>query len=71
MNQLYAKECKYEFGSSEIEYLGHIISDKGVSTDPRKIEAMRNWPIPKNVKQLRRFLGLTRYHRKLMKGYGP
>jgi hypothetical protein len=52
-NNLNAKLDKYKFGTTQIEYLGHIISENGVATDPRKIEAMINWSRPITVKELK------------------
>ncbi|XP_019260912.1 PREDICTED: uncharacterized protein LOC109238883 [Nicotiana attenuata] len=48
-NLLFAKMSKCCFGRPQIEYLGHLISGQGVSTDPSKIEAMVDWPYPQNV----------------------
>uniref|UniRef100_A0A8R7K3Q3 Reverse transcriptase domain-containing protein n=1 Tax=Triticum urartu TaxID=4572 RepID=A0A8R7K3Q3_TRIUA len=69
-NQLYVKLSKCSFVQQKLEYLGHIISGAGVQTDPAKIAAVQNWPVPTNVKQVRGFLGLTGYYRKFIKNYG-
>jgi hypothetical protein len=68
-HKLYAKISKCTFGVTETEFLGHIVSDKGISTDPRKIQAVRDWPTPRTVTELRSFLGLANYYRRFVQGY--
>jgi hypothetical protein len=68
-HQLFVKLSKCSFGVSEIEYLGHVVSGQGVSMDREKIQAVLDWPPPKNIKQLRGFLGLTGYYRRFIQSY--
>ena len=69
-NQLTAKLSKCSFAQKKLEYLRHIISDKGVATDPEKTSAMLNWPVPTNFTELRGILGLTWFYRKFVPFYG-
>ncbi|GJV35473.1 putative mitochondrial protein [Tanacetum coccineum] len=68
-NKLFSKKTKCVFGTSQVEYLGHVIFTQGVATNPSKIVAMKNWPTPMNIKQLRGFFGLTGYYRKFIKSF--
>ncbi|KAL5832702.1 hypothetical protein ACOSQ3_016376 [Xanthoceras sorbifolium] len=61
---------KCEFVRNELEYLGHFLSENGVRVDARKIEAMVDWSLPKDVSALRGFLGLTGYYQRFIKHYG-
>ena len=60
---------KCNFLKKEVKYLGHVISAEGVATDPEKISSVRDWPLPKNRKQVRSFLGFCSYYRKFVKGF--
>jgi RNase H-like domain found in reverse transcriptase/Reverse transcriptase (RNA-dependent DNA polymerase)/Integrase zinc binding domain len=68
-NRLYGKLSKCEFFKEEVEYLGHYISSQGISVDQQKINAVKTWPIPTNISELRSFLGLASYYRKFVKGF--
>ena len=47
----------------EYTYLGHVVSEQGISTDPTKIEIVCNWPEPVNVKEIRMIQGFTGYNK--------
>ena len=63
------KPSKCFFFREEIEYLGHVVSGKGISTNPKKIEAVSKWPTPKTVYDVRSFLGFVRYYRRFIKNF--
>lgn len=63
------KTTKCDFAWKEVRYLGHIVSASGVRPDPSKIEAVSNYPTPKNVHELRQFLGLANYYRRFVEDF--
>jgi hypothetical protein len=68
-HEFFVKLSKCVFAQQQLEYLGHVITSKGVATEPSKITAVQQWPVPVNAKQLRGFLGLTGYYRRFIKHY--
>ncbi len=67
--KLYAKPSKCELFKQSIPFLGHIISGDGISMDPEKVKAITEWPVPKTVEDVQRFLGLAGYYRKFIQDY--
>ena len=68
-HQLYAKITKCDFLKKQVEFLGHVVSDRGLAVDPHKIEAIQHWPQPANIHELRSFLGLATYYRKFVQNF--
>jgi len=67
--KLYAKLSKCMFGVTQVEYLGHIISGGGISSHPGKVSAVQEMPAPKNVAELRSFIGMVTYFHKFIKNF--
>lgn len=68
-HQLYAKFSKCEFFKEKIQYLGHILTRDGISVDPEKIRTIMEWSVPKDVVDIRSFMGLAGYYRRFVEGF--
>src|SRR3954470_2239142 len=68
-HQLYGKTTKCEFFKTAVEYLGHVISAQGIATDPKKVETIKAWPAPTNLKELQSFLSMCNYYRRFVLHY--
>ena len=67
--RLYAKLSKCEFWLNEVSSLGHIVLKEGIRVDPKKIEVVVDRKPPRNVTEVRSFLGLASYYRRFVKGF--
>ncbi|KAH0700890.1 hypothetical protein KY284_015105 [Solanum tuberosum] len=67
--KLYAKFSKCEFWLKSMAFLGHIVSDEGIRVDNQKIEAMKNWPRPTTLMEIRSLVGLACYYRRFVEGF--
>uniref|UniRef100_A0ABD2W933 Reverse transcriptase domain-containing protein n=1 Tax=Trichogramma kaykai TaxID=54128 RepID=A0ABD2W933_9HYME len=65
--KLQPEKCK--FFKTEVIYLGHVLSEKGVTNDPRKLDAIMKFPVPKNAKNIRQFLGLASYYKRFIRNF--
>jgi len=63
------KPSKCKLLRSELSFLGHVVSSKGIGTDPEKISTVQDWPVPTDVKEIRSFLGLASYYRKFVPSF--
>ena len=65
--QIKAEKCK--FAMEEIKLLGFVLNEHGIRANPDKTSAISTMPTPKNIKQVRSFLGMTGYYRQCIPGY--
>ena len=63
------KPTKCELLQMEAGYLGHVVSQQGVSMDPEKTKAVAQWPVPRDLKGLQALLGTVGYYRQYIAGF--
>ena len=66
---MYAKRSKCEFWLKEVSFLGHVVSNGGITVDPSKVKDVLNWKPPTDVGEIRSFLGLARYYIRFIEGF--
>ena len=63
------KLSKCEFYKHSISFLGYIISNQGLEPDPKKVQLVKEWPTPKNIRDVQAFLGIINYYQKFIEGF--
>ena len=63
------KPSKCSFLKKSLVYLGHEVSEEGVRVDPKKIDVIKTWPVPKTIKDVRKFLGFAGFYRRFIKNF--
>ncbi len=68
-NKLYGKISKCEFDCAKVEFLGYVVSNRGLAMDQKKVKTILEWPIPKSVKEVESFLGFANFYRRFVLHY--
>ena len=68
-NNLFVKPKKCKWKVREVEFLGVVIGPREVEMQKEKVERVLNWPVPRNVKEMQKFLGLTNYYKRFIKDF--
>ncbi len=68
-NHLFVKLEKCEFHVSQVSFLGYVVSQEGIQMEPWKVSAITNWPQPKTLKQVQRFLGFANFYRRFIHNF--
>ena len=68
-HQLFTKFSKCDFFKDKIQYLGDVVTKEGIFVDPEKIQTIEYWLVPKNVTNVRSFMGITGYYRRFIEGF--
>ena len=68
-HQLFAKFSKCDFFKDKIQYLGHVVTKEGIFVDPEKIREIEDWRVPKDVTDVRSFMGITGYYQRFIQGF--
>ena len=63
------KPTKCRLFQAKVHFLGHVVSEAGIEADPEKVRAVQQWPVPRNVTEVRAFVALAAYYRKFQKGF--
>ncbi|GJV66095.1 putative reverse transcriptase domain-containing protein [Tanacetum coccineum] len=67
--ELYAKFSKCDFWIPKVQFLGHMVNNKGIHVDPAKIESIKDWESPKSLTEIRQFLSLVGYDQRFIEGF--
>ena len=67
--KLYVKASKCEWGLKEVDFVGFRVGENGVSAQPEKIEALKNWKTPRNIAEIRSFAGFANFYQKFVPRY--